>query len=391
MIFKNAKIYTITQPLALTSEMLEKALGEHEFRHCGSQDLATMGFARCIGGLFAHSAQGMFTIRVQKEEKLLPSSVVNAKLEEAVERVEMETGAPVGKKAKSDLKQEIVARLLPQAFTDRKSTYGTIIPESNLVIVHAGSDSQAEAWLAMVRKAIGSLPVVPFARRSIQAELTHWVTDNTPETISLLEEAELKATDDTGGLVRVKNQELDSAEVSAHLDAGKLVQKVAFEYAEAFTAVLCEDGSIKRIKLVDRVLEENDDIPKDQVEVRFDADVYLYVSTLLGFIKLIDSEFQLTKQEQASTPALTKSYLDEATEEDQPNPFVNSEGKDVFYDEAVEFVRETRRASTSAVQRKFRIGYNRAARIIEQMENDGIVSKPGHNGAREVLVTPKAA
>ncbi len=299
MIFKNAKIYTLTQPLTLTSEMLEKALGEHEFRHCGSQDLATMGFARCIGGLFAHSAQGMFTIRIQKEEKLLPGSVINQELEEVVERIEMETGAPVGKKAKSDLKQEIVAKLLPQAFTDRKSIYGTIIPESNLVIVHAGSDSQAEAWLAMVRKALGSLPVVPFARRSIQSELTNWVTGTTPENISLLEEAELKATDDTGGLVRVKNQELDSAEVSAHLDAGKLVQKVAFEYDEAFNAVLCEDGSIKRIKLADRVLEENDDIPKDQVEARFDADVYLYVSTLLGFIKLIDAEFQLTEQEQA--------------------------------------------------------------------------------------------
>lgn len=384
MIFNNAKIYALTQPLSLTSEMLEKALGEFEFRHCGAQDLATMGFARCIGGLFAHVAQGMFTIRIQKEEKLLPSSVINAKLEEAVERVEMETGAPVGKKAKSDLKQEIVDKLLPQAFTDRKSTYGTIIPESNLVIVHASSDSQAEVWLAMVRKALGSLPVVPLARRSIQSELTHWVTDTTPDTINLLEEAELKATDDTGGLVRVKNQALDTDEVINHLDAGKLVQKVAFEYDEAFSAVLCEDGSIKRIKLADRVLEESDDIPKDQVEARFDADVYLYVSTLLGFIQLIDAEFNLTEESSSQSDC-------HDVEADQPNPFVNGEGKDFFYDDAVEFVRETRRASPSSIQRKFRIGYNRAARLIEQLEADGIISAQGHNGAREVLIPPKAA
>ena len=58
---------------------------------------------------------------------------------------------------------------------------------------------------------------------------------------------------------------------------------------------------------------------------------------------------------------------------------------DVFYDEAVAFVTETRRASVSGVQRKFRIGYNRAARLVEQMEQSGVVTSPGHNGNREVL------
>lgn len=295
MLFNSAKIYKLTQPITLNSEMLELALGEHEFRHCGAQDLATMGFARCIGGLFSHAANNMFTLRLQKEEKLLPSSVINNELVEMVERIEMETGTPVGKKAKADLKQDIIAKLLPQAFTSRKSTYGTIIPEQNLVIVHATSDSQAETWLAMVRKALGSLSVVPFARRSIQAELTHWLTVKTPEAISLLEEVELKAIDDTGSVVRCKNQALNASEVINHIDEGKLVQKVAFEYDEAFSAVLCEDGSIKRIKLSDRVIEENEDIPKDQVEARFDADTYLYVSTLLAFIQFIDAEFNLTE------------------------------------------------------------------------------------------------
>ncbi len=58
---------------------------------------------------------------------------------------------------------------------------------------------------------------------------------------------------------------------------------------------------------------------------------------------------------------------------------------DALYDEAIEFVTVTRKASISAVQRKLRIGYNRAARLVEAMEAAGVVSEAGHNGAREVL------
>lgn len=59
---------------------------------------------------------------------------------------------------------------------------------------------------------------------------------------------------------------------------------------------------------------------------------------------------------------------------------------DPLYDEAVGFVIETGKVSVSSVQRKLRVGYNRAARLVEQMEMSGVVSAPGHNGAREVLV-----
>ena len=88
-------------------------------------------------------------------------------------------------------------------------------------------------------------------------------------------------------------------------------------------------------------------------------------------------------------------YLDEITsdlQETGPIPgwtsdsSSNSEENDELYDEAVNFVIESRRASISSVQRKLRIGYNRAARIIEAMEEAGLVSEMGTNGTREVLV-----
>ena len=77
------------------------------------------------------------------------------------------------------------------------------------------------------------------------------------------------------------------------------------------------------------------------------------------------------------------------TDED---PFLKLDGDDdtevddALYDEAVQFVLESRRASISSVQRKLRIGYNRAARLIEAMELAGVVSPMNSNGSREIMV-----
>ncbi len=58
----------------------------------------------------------------------------------------------------------------------------------------------------------------------------------------------------------------------------------------------------------------------------------------------------------------------------------------MLYDQCVAFVLETRKVSTSSLQRKFSLGYNRAARIVDQMQEQGIVSEQGPNGKREILV-----
>ncbi|MDF7681293.1 DNA translocase FtsK 4TM domain-containing protein [Enterobacteriaceae bacterium ESL0689] len=84
-------------------------------------------------------------------------------------------------------------------------------------------------------------------------------------------------------------------------------------------------------------------------------------------------------------------YIDGITsdsESENSNSFDGGEDLDPLFDQAVNFVTEKRKASISGVQRQFRIGYNRAARIIEQMEIQGIVSEPGNNGNREVLAPP---
>jgi S-DNA-T family DNA segregation ATPase FtsK/SpoIIIE len=84
------------------------------------------------------------------------------------------------------------------------------------------------------------------------------------------------------------------------------------------------------------------------------------------------------------------NYIEEITQATEQAGLTLEGGdeKDDLYDQAVEFVTETRKASISSVQRKFRIGYNRAARLVETMEASGVVSPAAHNGSREVIAPP---
>ncbi|HDP9146069.1 TPA: DNA translocase FtsK [Escherichia coli] len=87
-------------------------------------------------------------------------------------------------------------------------------------------------------------------------------------------------------------------------------------------------------------------------------------------------------------PQYVDGITSDSVSEGGAGGFDGAEELDPLFDQAVQFVTEKRKASISGVQRQFRIGYNRAARIIEQMEAQGIVSEQGHNGNREVLAPP---
>ena len=83
--------------------------------------------------------------------------------------------------------------------------------------------------------------------------------------------------------------------------------------------------------------------------------------------------------------------MTEEPDEEGDDPYAgmmggNSESGDDLYDKALAVVARDKKASTSYIQRRLQIGYNRAARLIERMEQDGVISAPNHKGVREVLL-----
>ena len=116
----------------------------------------------------------------------------------------------------------------------------------------------------------------------------------------------------------------------------------------------------------------------------------LFIEPGTSIPKRIHGAFVTDDEVQKITKLLRESgspeYIEEVTKSIEVQELnSDSDNDDDLYNEAVEFVIETRRASISSIQRKFRIGYNRAARLIETMEENGIVSPMNSNGSREVL------
>ena len=177
--------------------------------------------------------------------------------------------------------------LLPRAFSRFNQTFMWIDTVNDLIMVDAASAKRAEDTLALLRKSLGSLPVVPLTMESpIELTLTEWVrSGEMPAGFAIQDEAELKAILEEGGVIRCKKQNLISDEIAVHIEAGKLVTKLAVDWQERIQLMLSDDGSLKRLKFADTLREQNDDIDRDDFAQRFDADFILMTSELAALIK----------------------------------------------------------------------------------------------------------
>lgn len=281
MWFKNILIYRLTKALDWTN--LQNQLAQHQYFPCNQSDMSKFGWAAPLRGseLLHFSVGEQILLSAHKEEKILPSHVIKAELDERVRQLEEKEARKLKKTEKQALKDDVIAMLLPRAFSKNQQTAIWINTTTNLIYVNAASAKRAEDTLALLRKSLGSLPVVPLAFAIEPAlAMTNWIAQNNiPPYLTALEEGELKTTTDNG-IIRCKNHPLESEEILSHLAKGKLVTKLALDWDEHLSFIFCDDGSLKRLKFADQIREKNDDILKEDFAQRFDADFVLMTGEL---------------------------------------------------------------------------------------------------------------
>ena len=288
--FRNAIIYQLTKQIDF--ESIEKQLKECEFSPCESADVSHFGWSAPLATSenLAHQADGRILLVAKREEKILPTEVVNRELNKRITALEEKEQRKLKKAERLSLKDDVIATLLPQAFSRIKMTALYIDTLKQLIFVDAASSKTAEDVLALLRKSLGSLPVVPLAFNRAPCEvMTKWIIDTAPDWLILREEVEIREKEDLG-VIHCKQKDVEDEEIIEIVQNG-LISKLALEWENNLKFILVEDGTLKRLKFDDNIIEKNDDIVKKDVTARFDADFVLMASVLGKTVDSLTKEF----------------------------------------------------------------------------------------------------
>lgn len=426
--FPALSIYHITKPLDL--EKFEERLAEVAYSPCDQHTISRVGFVSALHDtaktLSYMIGQRHILLRVKIEDRKVPPQEIRRRMEEKAKKMEEGQAGPLNKKQRDDLKNEVFMELLPRAFSNIKTIPVWLDLVNQTMVVGSASGSISDLCCALLRKAIGSLPVVPLSpRQRLDDVMTGWMRSEFDSISTTFQLGGKVATATNGAQAKVVERAgvWNSAPVNAALSDGHRVTAIRMCWRGIMSFNFNESTMINGIDMPGEycllpVRGDSEDVI-DAMAANFAIAAGLLADFISELRDLIGDESKPQVEESEITADDVRALLEESSRMQQAGITMNkadamlaigagpiklakvlakvqesgeevtfeqpSEDQDPLFEQAKAYVIESRRGSTSSIQRQFKIGYNRAARIIEQLEAEGVVSAPNGNGARDVL------
>ncbi|MGH8446150.1 MAG: recombination-associated protein RdgC [Solimonas sp.] len=287
MWFKNLQTYRLAGEWTLAPGSLEERLAKHTLQPCIGLNPQSRGWVAPSASSQLVYAQGrQMLIALGVEQKLLPSSVVKQTVDERAEELSQRQGFKAGRKQLRDLKDQVIAELMPRAFAKRRSTRAWIDPVGGWVVVDAASPSRAEELLEVLRDAIEGLTLeLPELAQSPSAAMTAWLAArDAPGTFDLDQECELRGSDQIKPTVRYLRHALDGDEVRKHISEGKLATRLGLRWNNRASFVLTDKFEVKKLRFED-IEKAREDVATQSAEEQFDAEFALMSGELAALLK----------------------------------------------------------------------------------------------------------
>ena len=436
MFFKNLTIFRFPTnlsglfPTDTASELdgLDRLLAAQPLKPCGALELHSRGFVSPFGpgsDVMAHACGDFTWVTLGGEDKILPPAVVNAELAKRLKQAEEREGRSPGGRARKRLKEEVVHELLPRAFVKPGRCDAYFDFERGLLLVDTSTRKRAEQVVSEIRHAIGSFPALPVnAETTPRAVLTGWLSgDPLPAGLTLGEACVLEDPADDRARITVRNLDLHGEEITAHLSSGMQCTRLALVLDDHVSFEIDEDLTVRKLQFLDGAIDSLETAQREDIRAELDARFALMTGEVSRLFDLLQDAFQLTvpvdedpsyaeqgeprrkargARDGISTVTVSSVGKDGVRESvtmsgqefhDLPKAMANAGhviadalgAPDPLYDRAVFEVKDSGKASISRLQRVMKIGYNRAARLLERMEAEGVVSPPSAEGDRHVI------
>jgi recombination associated protein RdgC len=300
MFFRNLTLFRF--PTTTKLEDLDTGLDECQLKPVGPLELSSRGFISPFGrdaDAMSHRQGDATWLAMGGEDKILPGSVVNDMLAKKLAEIEQKEGRKPGGRTRKRIKDELITDLLPRAFVKPSRTDALIDLGHGVVAVDTSSRKTGENVVSEIRRALGSFPALPLnaevAPRSI---LTGWVAgEPLPEGLSLGDECELRDPIDQGAVVKVQRMELQSDEISKHLESGKQVTRLALNLDDHVSFVLGEDLVVRKFKLLDGAVDELESTERDDLRAELDARFVLMAGEFKRLFTVLEGALKLSKAE----------------------------------------------------------------------------------------------
>jgi recombination associated protein RdgC len=385
---KNAIIFSAELP---SRDLMLNHLAEIPFEPVGEAFVSRAGFIpNKTTGELVTPIDGGYSFSVRLDEKMLPKAAVRRAMDDAVQAYADEHEllvADLDEDLVGMLSEQTMAKLIANALIKTTIVHCFYSDTAQYLIVPTTNKPLAQTVMSLLIKAVGSVKTSTIHVSNIKGGLTtrlknYFGIDGEPGDESAFDGFELGAS----CLLKYKTDKakfdmddlsIAKAGIIEALDADMEVELMELRHNDlAFK--LTHDFKLRSLNFGGELTEDE----QEKLEEADSAFAWRLTAAtqLLQVVALIDALCALFEYKREP---LTDDHIQTAP---TPTPEPEDDEVDSLYVEAVAYVRESNRASISAIQRQFKVGYNRAARLIERMEVEGVVTPMNTHGAREVMI-----
>jgi recombination associated protein RdgC len=314
MWFNNALIYQYE--LNETVDFAE-LLATEALKPCPPHARFIYGWLPAFADELVQEVAGCSLICLGKEERILPRGVINRLLAEKIQAIEAKQGRVIKRAEKAQLAEDLEFELLPKSFCVQKQLFALLDSVSKRLIVNASSNNQASQLTSLLRKSIPGIQIEPLAHNdNLALRFAHWISNPSllPPSFQLASDCLLFSLDDEKKRVNCKGYELPAEEILTLLSQGLAAAEVSLIWNERIQFTLTHDLVFKRLKSLDYLVDEFNDIRQLEEEYQ-QRDAAL--TLLSGELRALTNDLLagLSKPEAAKEESDAPSLVEEALAE----------------------------------------------------------------------------